>query len=85
MKKHPTIGPNGVIPDTRSTENSNVGLTEKPLPYTPVDPRQISNNNQSTPLASFGFAVINGYPNQVHDKRLSANWLQDPYWGKVNR
>lgn len=79
----PIIPANGNIPDTRTTENSNVGLTEKPLPYKPSDPKKQTENAGG--FATVSYAIQDGYPNQVHDKRLKANWLDDPYWGKVNR
>lgn len=71
----------GIIPDTRQTWNSNVGLTELPAtPYTPLDPKDSA--IVGAPLAAFGSAIVDGYPGQVHHQHLSATWNKDSYWGR---
>lgn len=77
-------GPHGVIPDRRTTENSNVGLTELPMGrYTPVDPKE--NLQETTPTAKLvvmGTQFIQDYPNIVRDQRLDVRWDKVKYWGK---
>ncbi len=76
-----TIRPLGVIPDNRTTSNSNVGLTEPP----PVNSKPINSvqtNTKSNKLATFAVQRIQDYPNLVRDIRLDPQWHKVKYWGK---
>lgn len=74
------IGPYGVVPDDRSTTNSNVELTEKALDYTPSDPNELTNTGDRK-LVAIGIQRVLDYPNRVRDVRLDPRWDKIKYWG----
>lgn len=84
MKQLGIVGPHGVTVDTRTTENSNVGLTEvPPTQYNPSDPKELlSVTDGIPPLVSTGTEFIQDYPNLVRDQRLDPQWNKIKYWGE---
>lgn len=74
-----TVSPIGLMADIRTTNNSNIALDEKTLSLTSTGNDKKSSPN--TNLANIETSIIEGYPNQVHNQKLSAFWNKDPYWG----
>lgn len=79
-----TIAPYAVIPDRRTTQNSNVGMTELPHgKYEPADAKKDLEETKSTAKpAAIGVQKIQDYPNIVRDQRLDPRWHEIKYWGK---
>lgn len=76
-----SIGPLGIIPDTRATHETNVGLTEQPTNN--AKPKgSISTTPNGNKLATVAVHRVQDYPNLVRDIRLDPQWNKIKYWGK---